>query len=528
MKCLLNTNYAGPETYLFNNQRAGRHCHQRISLELSDYTLTSPMSAAIHADAPLLCLTIVWHPDTNRIGEQCLATSATLGVSRYQPLFQHPGQALTALGYSGISRENVMLVRGEQGSVEIHPPASRMAVELNGVPISQAVTLSQQQISAGTILGLGRAVILCLHWMRSLPRHNPLPGLLGVGDAAIRIRELIRQVAITDDAVLLLGETGTGKEVVARAIHACSARAARPLVTVNMAALNESLAAAELFGAARGAYTGALGTRGGLFSEASQATLFLDEIGNTPVAVQPMLLRVLETGDYRPLGAAADLQSSARLIAATDQDLYAELFNQALLRRLESFVIHLPPLRERREDIGVLLLHLLGKHGDALTFPPQLASKFANYDWPGNIRQLRHMAKRCRLALQAGEQPDFYGLLDERPGRVTLITARDATPPPAARRKKKLSELSSEEVLAALDDNHWYIQGAAQQLGISRPSMYMLIEAHAQIRTPDQIPAPEMAAAVAGSGGHLETCAAILKTPSEALRRFLRKLPPQP
>ena len=497
-------------------------------MELSDCTLTSPMSAAIQADAPLLCLTIVWHPDISRIGEQCLATNAALGLSRYLPLFQHPGQASTALGYSGISRESVVLVRGEQDCVEIHPPASRMAVELNGVQIRQVVTLSHEQISAGAILGLGRAVILCLHWMRGLPRHNPVPGLLGVGDAAIRMRELIRQVAVTDDAVLLLGETGTGKEVVARAIHACSTRADRALVTVNMAALNESLAVAELFGAARGAYTGALGTRGGVFSEASQATLFLDEIGNTPAAVQPMLLRVLETGDYRPLGAPSDLQSSARLIAATDQDLYAASFNQALLRRLESFVIHLPPLRERREDICVLLLHLLGGHANELMFPPQLASKFANYDWPGNIRQLRHMARRCRLALQAGEHPDFDSLLDERPGRVTSSTSRDAALPPPAPRKKKLSELSDEDVLGALDSNHWHIQGAARQLGISRPSMYMLIEAHAQIRTPEQIPPAEIRAAVARSNGRLETCAALLQTPSEALRRYLRKLGPGP
>lgn len=495
-------------------------------LELSDYTLTSPLSVAAQADAPLLCLTIVWHPDTSRIGEQCLAPSATLGVSRYLPLFQHPGQAQAALGYSGISRESVLIVRTEHGAVEIHPPASRMAVELNGVQISQAVNLSHAQIAAGAILSLGRAVILCLHWMWSLPRYNPLPGLLGVGDAAIRMRELIRQVAATDDTVLLLGETGTGKEVVARAIHACGSRAPRALVAVNMAALNESLAAAELFGAERGAYTGAVATRGGRFAEASHATLFLDEIGNAPMAVQPMLLRVLESGDYRPLGATADLQSSARVIAATDQDLTAETFNQALLRRLQSFVIHLPPLRERREDIGVLLLHLLGEQAAGLVFPPQLAGKFANYDWPGNVRQLRHIAKRCLIALQAGEVPDFDGFLDERPGRVTSSTARE-TPPPAtaARRKKKLSELSDADVLGALDDNDWYILGAARQLGISRPSMYLLIDANARIRAPEQIPAPEMAAAVASSAGQLEVCAAILKTPSEALRRFLRNFP---
>lgn len=503
--------------------------HSGTLLDHSDYTLTSPLSAATQADAPLLCLTIVWHPDTSRIGEQFLATDATLELSRYLPLFQRPGQPQAALGYSGISRERVLIVRNQHGNLEIHPPASRMAVELNGVEIRQAAHLSHDQVAAGAILGLGRAVVLCLHWMRCLPKDNALPGLLGVGDAAIRMRELVRQVAATDDAVLLLGETGTGKEVIARAIHACSSRAARPLVTVNMAALNESLAAADLFGAARGAYTGAQAARSGLFAEASQATLFLDEIGNTPAAVQPMLLRVLETGDYRPLGAAADLRSSARLIAATDQDLYAETFSQALLRRLECLVIHLPPLRERREDIGVLLRHLLGEHAAGLAFPPELASKFANYDWPGNVRQLRHFAKRCLLALQNGDRPDFDSLLEKRPGRVTASAAPVAAlPATAAPHRKKPTELSDADVLDALDNNDWYIQAAAQQLGISRPSMYKLIESHAQIRAAGQIPAPEIAAALASSGGDIEACAAVLKTPSEALRRHLRALEPGP
>jgi two-component system nitrogen regulation response regulator GlnG len=401
-----------------------------------------------------------------------------------------------------------------------------MIVELNGIQISEVANLSFDQVSAGAIIGLGRAVMLCLHWMRCLPKDNPVPGLLGVGDSAIRMRELIRQAAVTDDAVLLLGETGTGKDVVARAIHAHSARTAKPLVAVNMAALNESLAAADLFGAIRGAYTGALGTRDGLFAQANESTLFLDEIGNAPPAVQPMLLRVLETGDYRPLGAASDLRSSARLIAATDQDLYTETFNQALLRRLESFVIHLPPLRQRREDIGVLLLNLLGEHATESVFTPQLASKFANYDWPGNVRQLRHIAKRCLIALRAGEQPDFDSFLDERPGWLTASYVPGASSAASEPRRKKLSELSDTDVLSALDDNGWFIQGAARQLGISRPSMYKLIEGNPQIRTPDQIPEPELAAALANSGGQLELCAALLKTPREALRRHLQQRDP--
>lgn len=493
-------------------------------MDSSDHTLTSPLSAAARADVALLCLTIVWHPDTSRIGEQCLASGASVQLSRYLPLFQRPGQAQSALGYGGISRECLLIERDAQDTLTIYPPTSRMAVELNGSEVREVAHLTADQVRAGAILGLGRAVMLCIHWMGCLPKNNPLPGLLGVGEAAIRVRDLVRQVAATDDPVLLLGETGTGKEVAARAIHACSTRAARPMVTVNMAALNESLAVADLFGAGRGAYTGAQSARNGLFAEASHATLFLDEIGNAPSAVQPMLLRVLETGDYRPLGTATDLRSSARLIAATDQDLYGGTFNQALLRRLEGFVIHLPPLRERREDIGVLLLHLLRGLPPGVAFPPELASGFANYDWPGNVRQLRHLAKRCMLLLQAGEHPDFESLLEVRPTRDLPGVPPRAPALATMPRRKKLAEISDADVLSALDGNDWYVQAAALQLGISRPSMYKLINDHPQIRQAAQIPASDIVDALSRSGGDTEACAALLKTPTEALRRHLRGL----
>jgi transcriptional regulator with GAF, ATPase, and Fis domain len=498
-----------------------------ITLDDNDYTLTSPLASMAQAGPPLLCLTIVWHPDRERVGEQCIATTDVLELSRYLPLFQRPGQAQTAIGYSGVSRESLQIVRDRDDTLHIRPPGSRMAVELNGVAINGPVTLTRDQVSAGAMLGLGRAVLVCLHWMRCLPKDNPVPGLFGVGGAAVTTRDLVRQVASTDAPVLLLGETGTGKEVVARAIHALSRRAAKPLVTVNMATLNEALAAADLFGAAKGAYTGAQVARGGLFAEAQDATLFLDEIGNTPASVQPMLLRVLETGDYRPLGASADLHSSARLIAATDQDLYDPSFNQALLRRLESFVIQMPPLRARREDIGLLLLLVLDEQG-APDFPPELVSRLANYDWPGNVRQLKHVAKRCVMALQAGSVPDLEGLLAARPVGASYVSSvsypASATAATATARPKKLAEVSEASVLAAMDDNAWQILGAAQALGVSRPSMYKLLESHSQIRRAEQIPATEISAALERAAGDVDDCARQLRTPSEALRRHLRAL----
>jgi two-component system nitrogen regulation response regulator GlnG len=497
-----------------------------------DTTLTSPLSSAGHGTAALLCATIVWHPDRGRIGEQSIAIGQALELSRYLPLFQGPGRAPAGLGYNGISRECVRIVRDGADNLTVQPPATRMAVELNGVELQQPAQLSRRQVEEGAMLGMGRAVMICLHWMRGLPRDNPVPGFLGVGAAAVAARDAIRQAAASDAPVLLTGETGSGKEVVARAVHALSARKGGPFVPVNMAALSESLAPADLFGAAKGAYTGAQTARRGLFAEAQDGTLFLDEIGNAPASVQPMLLRVLESGDYRPLGAAGDARALARVIAATDQDIYGGAFNQALLRRLEGFAIDLPPLRRRREDLGVLLVQMLGPDTADLVLPFTLVSRLANHTWPGNVRQLRNVAQRCVVALRCGAEIDLDAVLGKRGASATAVMdllekgGQDVIAMPPARQavRRKPSELAEEQVLAALDNHGWCIQDAANELGISRPSMYKLLEACPQVRRAEQIPEEELRDALERCGGSLEACARVLRTPSEALRRRLRAL----
>ena len=497
----------------------------------TDLTLTSPLSDIAQASPALLGLTIAWHPELDRVGEQFIGTCSegVLEVSRFLPIFAKPGKSGLALGHGGISRDPLQIVRGRDDSIDIRLPHSRMVVEVNGEEIHTSASLTREQIDAGVVLGLGRTVLICLHWMRCLPKNNPVAGFLGVGHGAIKTRDLIRQAAATESAVLLLGETGTGKEVAASAIHAMGRRAAAAFVCVNMAALNESLAAADLFGAAKGAYTGAHAARNGLFAEAQNATLFLDEIGNTPASVQPMLLRVLENGEYRPLGATRDQHSSARLIAATDQDLYGDSFNQALLRRLESFLIHIPPLRARREDIGLLMVNLLRNASVAgaasVTLPASLVSHFINYDWPGNVRQLSHVLKRMLLAMENGEVPVFDSLVNVVSLRVTnsgtpIVAAAPRTNAPPTR--KKLADISEEDVMQAMEHSHWTIQGAAEELGISRPSMYKLLDAHSQIRHAEAIPSEEIRQTLAASAGDLERCASALKTPYEALRRHLR------
>jgi len=491
-----------------------------VSEDFSDArTLTAPLMQADSAASRLLTLTILWHPDAARIGEQCIAGApgGVLALSRYAPLFCRPGAEGLPLGHGSISREPLRIARVDDG-VLLQAPLSRMTTELNGREIGASVALDHAALERGQVIALGRTVLLCLHWSTVLPKANQVPGLHGVGSAAVMLRDQVRMVARSDLPVLLLGETGTGKEVVARAIHALGARAGARLVTVNMAALNESLAAAELFGAARGAYTGALGDRKGLFGEADGATLFLDEIGNAPACVQPMLLRVLEGGDYRPLGSAHELRSSARILAATDQRLDGAHFNQALLRRLEGLVIQLAPLRNRREDIGVLIQQLYPAGAGGVNLPCSLVAELACYDWPGNVRQLARVLQRAALMVNGGVTPRFDQLVPAPPAADAGKGVGGRAP------RRKPSSLSDDELVEALARHGWILRSTAEFLGISRPSLYKLLDRHPLIRRAEGIEAGEIGRAWAGAQGDVERCAATLKTLAEPLRRQLNKL----
>ncbi|HEX8611624.1 MAG TPA: sigma 54-interacting transcriptional regulator [Telluria sp.] len=477
--------------------------HAPFSLLDAENTLASPVPEPAGRAAQMLALTILWHPQAQRIGEQFIATTraADIAVNRFAPLFGALDGECAPLDHRRIARDWLRLRRHRDDGVSLLLPQSRMRVELNGAMLAAPETrCTPEQVDAGLVIGLGGVVLLCVHWMDRLPHPSAIASVLGVSGAAIRVRELIRQVASTDLPVLLLGEAGSGKELAVRAIHQASARWRSPMVTVNMATLGESLAQAELFGAGTGA-----------FARAGDGIVFLDKIGHAPQAVQAMLRRVLQTGEYRPVGARIKEAAKARLIGASDADLHDGSFNQALLRRLEALVVHLPPLRARRCDIGVLALHFMqawsARTGSAPELPVAFMSQLCNYDWPGNVRQLGSVVQRAMSAAQAGQPVDFEALV---PG-----VARH----PARTRPGKLG---AQAVLDALEANGWLIRNAALALGVSRPSMYKLMEAHPEIRQVGQIAPAEIDAALASHGGDAGRCAAALKTPSEALRRYLR------
>ena len=296
---------------------------------------------------------------------------------------------------------------------------------------------------------------------------SPRDPLIGTSPALERVRELIRQVAPTDSTVLIQGETGTGKELVARAIHEASTRRQRPLITINCAALPRELVESELFGHERGAFTGATDQRRGRFELADGGTLFLDEVGELPPDAQAKLLRVLQEREFERIGGSRTLRVDVRVVAATNRDLHAEVaagrFRPDLYFRLDVFPIALPPLRDRREDIPTLLDHLVVTTGRRLGrkvtgISPGFLDRARAYDWPGNVRELENLVERAIIVSKDGmlEASSLSG--------VTTTPARPETVTGGT-----LEEVDRAHILRVLDDSAWRIDGdggAARKLGL--------------------------------------------------------------
>jgi len=237
----------------------------------------------------------------------------------------------------------------------------------------------------------------------SVLRHEAPSLLVGDSEPLRQLLALIQAVAPSEATVLILGESGVGKEKVAQEIHRLSPRASGPLVSVDCCSLPETLFESELFGHERGAFTGASQRKPGLIEQARGGTLFLDEIGEIPLALQAKLLRVLETRRFRRLGGIADLEADARILAATNRDLEAMArngeFRQDLFYRLNAFMVRVPPLRDRRADIPALVRHFLAHPGFSLRVAKRLSpaalERLLDYDWPGNVRELRNSVERA-------------------------------------------------------------------------------------------------------------------------------------
>jgi DNA-binding NtrC family response regulator len=306
----------------------------------------------------------------------------------------------------------------------------------------------------------------------------PADGLIGRSRGMLGVYKQIAHGAGSDAPVLITGETGTGKELIARALHHHSRRAARPFVPVNCGALAESLLESELFGHVRGSFTGALGDKKGVFEQADGGSIFLDEIGETTAAVQVRLLRVLEQGEVRPVGASRVTTVNVRVVAATNRDLERAVregsFRQDLYYRLNVIRIAVPPLRDRREDIPLLATHVLREvatTGRPLRrLSPEALGALMAYGWPGNVRELENVLERLALGATGAtlDLEDLPAVFRERPPASLEVPLFDGLPSLEQMEKRYLAH-----VLEVLKGNR---TRAAEVLGIDRRTLYRMME----------------------------------------------------
>jgi DNA-binding NtrC family response regulator len=323
-------------------------------------------------------------------------------------------------------------------------------------------------------------------------RDRSFSAIVGHSAALRRVLQAVETVAPTEATVLLSGETGTGKDVIARAIHLHSRRRQHPFVKLNCAAIPAGLLESELFGHEKGAFTGAIAPRLGRFELAHRGTLLLDEIGDLPLELQPKLLRVLQERTFERLGSSRTVQTDARLIAATNADL-AQLvaekhFRSDLYYRLHVFPIVIPPLRERREDIPLLVRYFVHKYAGRMhkrieTIPPTAMTALTAYHWPGNVRELEHFIERAVILSPEPELQPPLAELSPHMSSASAVAASAGGPPtsgaPGSLPATGLDAVERDAIRAAILTYHGNLTQVARTLGIAKSTLYLKIERYA-------------------------------------------------
>lgn len=542
-------------------------------LGVSDHTTRPFDPGASDAEAANACwwVTVVWHPDIRCVGAVAhIADSGdSLVLGRGVPVFTRPDGERVVLSDPHISRRALTVSPapdcGGLAAWECERPAGSSRLRCEGRDLRDSQQMSEQQWSEGVTFTLADHVLI--HVRRAVSPDafqavTSIPGLLGVSPAMDALRVALDDAAATGDDVLLIGPTGCGKEVVARALHARSSTPGAAWVAVNMAAIPSELAAASLFGARRGAYTGADANRPGFFQQAAGGTLFLDEIGDAPAALQPLLLRVLQERQVQVVGGAIEAVD-VRVVSAMERDPDSSEFpfRGALRHRLAAQELHMPTLSQRREDVGLLLVTFIGaaaRPGDRF-WPPttvdsprwlRLLELCMAHSWPGNVRELQQAAKqiaaasrrrglivppvllrRLRASADRVDAPMDRGVVE--PGTVPVVVSEACTDSDrrAALRSGAPDPGSDGRRLADLDDDalfeQWLaadceIAKLARRLGVSRSTVYRRVEKSRRCRLAADVPFTELFDALDACRGDLEATAECLAVSRRGLEARMR------
>lgn len=502
-----------------------------------DLDQTLPPAAALpgasRAERQLL-LTVIFHPDLSRIG-QVAVVPGNVGrepwvLGRSGPDFAGCGRPAAPLEDRHVSRHALEFEYGGT-SVRLRRAHGSSRCQLGSGELFDTIELDDQTLQQGVPLLLSHSVVLMLRFASGRRCDSEEDEtLIGSSCAMAALREQIAHVAQTDDDVLIRGETGSGKEVVAAALHAQSARAARPMVSVNMAAIPAELAPAALFGSARGAFTGAEQASPGYFREAAGGTLFLDEIGEAASAVQPLLLRALQQREIQSVGGPIE-RIDLRVISATDAALTQDSgFKSALRHRLAAQEITVPPLRQHPEDIGQLLLFFLSRAERASPSPhvdmeehcvaawAHIFFLCARYPWPGNVRELCNIARQVMLSNEGRPR------LTDSASALLMTGGAGHSGSSCRARRPRMRDISDAEFERSMLDNAFEIQAVARDLQVSRTSVYRRIEHSKKYQLATDVSATSLRAALAAADGCIDRAALGLCVSATSLRSRARKL----
>jgi len=535
-----------------------------INTQSFDYT----QEGFIESFRPIPCLTVIYHPDAERLGDRAaLSGPGPHEISRIRTSFgKQPGQG-GPLGESHISRTPFSIhVDQKNTAVKIVLPRADYRIKVDGERVGMTTHLGSERLQDGEVLQIGKRVYLLLHLRRQEFEHAhapSMPTLIGDSDAMDAVRLDIRRVAALDVPVLIRGESGTGKELVAQAVHIRSRRSRRAFIPVNMAAISGHTASSELFGHAKGAFTGAVRDHDGYFVQGNTGTVFLDEVGELKRDVQGLLLRMLESSEVQRIGGGPPRKVDVRVLAATDAHLEelvtSGLMSMPFLQRINGYTIWVPALRNRRCDIPQLFVHFLyeflretgetrrlelGAETDWLR--PSDMLLLVRHHWPGNVRELRNIARQTAihsigksvlsLPPMIRDLLDEDELLDESTGSMVSVAGtmtfededEDATVPPGAMTapptpvKRNAQSLTDEDIRDALGAHQWRLKPAAEALGIARSTLYKRVEESDLMRVAADLNGDEIQAALEANNGNVRRAAAALEVSFRGLQMRLK------